>query len=92
MFKELNTSKFSHVGSVNDFALMAEKEKQIETFLESSEVNDAFSWRNLLKFGIPNSLRYQFYKKLAQLSFKDQFNKEGHIKRVHDSVRFIDSA
>lgn len=27
MFKELNTSKFSHVGSVNDFALIGEKEK-----------------------------------------------------------------
>ena len=27
MYKELNINKFSHVGSVNDFALIAEKEK-----------------------------------------------------------------
>lgn len=66
-FKELNTAQFGHIGSLHDTAIIADKDKSIESFLTNvksgKEVNKKF--RNYLKFGIPNGIRYKFYKTMV---------------------------
>jgi hypothetical protein len=97
-FKEFNTSKFGHIGSLHDEALTLDKEKLCEELIStvkdnggSLEMNGEFS--NLLRFGVPAGTRYKFYKSLVgyweESERKDEIEKIELSESELEMFRFI---